>query len=98
MWCLAHRIELAIKDALKSICFKLIDEMLLRLYYLYEKSSKKLRQLEEIIADLSGCLTFEGGGTKPIRASGTRWVGHELRWCIHKPLGNSLRRFNSECS
>ena len=78
MWCLAHRIELAIKDALKSTCFKLIDEMLLRLYYLYEKSSKKLRQLEEIIADLSGYLTFEGGGTKPIRASGTRWVGHKL--------------------
>ena len=78
MWCLAHRIELAIKDALKSTCFKLIDEMLLRLYYLYEKSSKKLRQLEEIIADVSGCLTFEGGGTKPIRASGTRWVGHKL--------------------
>ena len=31
MWCIAHRIELAIKDALKGTAFDLIDEMLLRL-------------------------------------------------------------------
>ena len=41
MWCLAHRIELAIKDALKSTCFKLIDEILLRLYYLYMKNLQR---------------------------------------------------------
>ena len=38
MWCMAHRLELAIKDALKGTTFDEIDEMLLRLYYLYEKS------------------------------------------------------------
>ena len=43
MWCIAHRLELAIKDALKSTAFGLIDELLLRLYYLYEKSPKKCR-------------------------------------------------------
>ena len=43
MWCLAHRLELAIKDALSDSCFDLIDDMLLRLYYLYEKSPKKCR-------------------------------------------------------
>ena len=32
MWCLAHRVELAIKDALSHTSFELIDEMLLRLY------------------------------------------------------------------
>ena len=42
MWCIAHRLELAIKDALKSTAFGLIDELLLRLYYLYEKSPKKM--------------------------------------------------------
>ena len=36
MWCMAHRMELAIKDALKGTTFDEINEMLLRLYYLYE--------------------------------------------------------------
>ena len=34
MWCLAHRAELAIKDALKSFTFDRIDDMILRLYYI----------------------------------------------------------------
>ena len=38
MWYLAHRLELAVRDALKGTCFELIDEMLLTLYYLHEKS------------------------------------------------------------
>ena len=38
--CSAHCAELAVKDALKGTCFNLIDEMLLRLYYIYEKSQK----------------------------------------------------------
>ena len=51
-WCLAHCVELAVKDALKGTSFDLIDEMLLRLYYIYEKSPKKCRELEEIVNDL----------------------------------------------
>ena len=46
MWCLAHRLELAIKDALKVSYFDMIDEMLFRLYLLYEKSPKKCQELE----------------------------------------------------
>ena len=45
-WCLAHRVELAVKDSLKRKLFDDIDEMLLRLYYIYEKSPKKCRGLE----------------------------------------------------
>ena len=45
-WCLAHRLELALKDALKATYFATLDEMLMRLYYLYEKSPKKCAQLE----------------------------------------------------
>ena len=37
-WCFAHCLELACKDSLCSHLFNDIDEMLLRLYYLYEKS------------------------------------------------------------
>lgn len=32
MWCLAHRLELAVQDALKHTWFDHIEEMLLRLY------------------------------------------------------------------
>ena len=43
MWCLAHRLKLSIKDALSNTTFDLVDEMLLRLYYVYEKSPKKCK-------------------------------------------------------
>ena len=70
--------ELAIKDALNGTAFDLIDEMLLRLYYLYKKSPKKCRELEEVVSDLKECLLFQDGGVKPIRASGSRWISHKL--------------------
>ena len=72
MWCLAHRLELAVKDALKSTAFDAVDDMLLKLYYLYEKLPKKCRELEEVISDLKGCITFDEAGVKPIRASTRR--------------------------
>lgn len=78
MWCLAHRLELAVKDALRGTAFDLIDEMLLRLYYIYDKSPRKSRELEDIIADLRGCLSFDDAGVRPLRASGTRWVTHKV--------------------
>ena len=40
-WCYTHQLELACKDAFSSKLFHDIDSMLLRLYYLYEKSPKK---------------------------------------------------------
>ncbi len=78
MWCLAHRVELAIKNALSQTSFSLVDEMLLRLYYIYEKSPKKCRQLVEIVNDLRDCLTLDDKGIKPVRASGSWWVTHKL--------------------
>ena len=60
MWCLAHRLELAIKDTLKGTSFDQIDEMLLRLDYIYERSPKKCRQLEDIITHLKGRLSIDG--------------------------------------
>ena len=40
-WCLAHHLELAVKDALKSTLFDDADNMLMRVYYIYKKSPKK---------------------------------------------------------
>ena len=42
MRCMVHMLELAVKDAFKKTSFDLVDEMLLRLYLLYEVSQKML--------------------------------------------------------
>ena len=78
MWCLAHRLELAVKDALNGTSFDFIDEMLFRLYYIYEKSPKKCRELEGIVSDLQGCLEFDDAGVRPVQSSGSRWVSDKL--------------------
>ena len=44
-WCYGHCLELACKDALTSNLFKTVSEMLLKLYLIYSKSPKKIREL-----------------------------------------------------
>lgn len=78
-WCYAHRLELACKNALTSTTFKSIEEMLLRLYFLYEKSPKKIRELEEIVEDLKEVFEFPPSGNKPIRSQGSRWINHKRK-------------------
>ena len=65
---------------LKGTALYAVDNMLLKLYDLYEKSPKKCRQLEDIISDLKACVTLDNGGlgSRPVRASGSRWVSHKL--------------------
>ena len=46
LWCIAHRLELSLKDGLADTCFKLIDEMLLNIYLLYYKSPKKIERVK----------------------------------------------------
>ena len=77
-WCVAHRLELALKDALNNTYFKEVDEVLLRLNYLYEKGPKKLRGLRELHLAYKESLEFAEGSLKPKRASGTRWIAHKL--------------------
>ena len=70
--CFNHRLELAIKDALKGSFFDEIDTMLLKLYYLYKKSPKRLRELR-----MFGEI-YEKVVPKPAKASGTRWIAHKV--------------------
>ena len=81
-WCLSHRLELSLKDALKSTFFDTIDDLLLRMYYLYEKSPKKCRALDDIILELKSCFEESEvplkGGIRPIRACGTRFIAHKV--------------------
>ena len=47
IWCFSHRLELAIKDALKEF-IEPVEESLRHLFYLYTKSSKKFRELKNL--------------------------------------------------
>ena len=78
-WCYNHRLELACHDALFSSLFIDINEMLLRLYYLYEKSPKKCRELSDVVTDLKEVFDFPDGGNLPVRAHGTRWISHKRK-------------------
>ena len=53
----------------------------MKLYYLYNKSPKKLRSLKQLVEDLDGLVDLvnnatEDDGVVPIKACGTRWIGH----------------------
>ena len=78
VWCSAHHLEMAIKDALKNTFFYTIKERMLRLYYIYRKAPKNCRELEDLIAELSECLDTSEfptiGGSRPIHACGTRFI------------------------
>ena len=78
-WCYAHRLELACKDAFSSSIFSSVQEMLLSLYYLYEKSSKKFRDLACIVEDLKQVFDLTQGGSRLIRSCGTRWITHKRK-------------------
>jgi len=81
-WGMVHRLELAIKDALKATFFHEIDEMLRQIYYLYTKSSKKCRELEDVIVEMKACFEESGfaneGRNHPVRASGTRFITRKV--------------------
>lgn len=78
-WCYAHRLELASKNGLDGRLFKSVEEMLLRLYYLYKKSPKKTRELAAVVDDLKEVYEFPEAGNVPIRSEGSRWINHKRR-------------------
>ena len=82
IWCLAHRLELAIRDALKKTYFSEVDDFLLRVYYVYSKSPKKCKELEDVVSELKECLDPsefpDDGGVRPLRACGTRFISHKV--------------------
>ena len=80
-WCLAHHLELSLKDTLASTYFSVIDDMLMRIYHLYEKSPKKCAKLADVVDELRQCLEesdMPTRGNRPLRACGTRFVAHKI--------------------
>ena len=78
VWCLAQKLELGIKDAL-SDWIKPVEVNLQYLYYMYEKSSKKPRELKELFSILTEVYVFENQEVKPHRATCTRWIAQKLK-------------------
>ena len=76
-WCFAHYLELACKDSLCTQLFKDIEDMLMKLYYLYERSPKKCRELNDIVGDLKEVFELSDGGNLPVRSQGSRWISHK---------------------
>ena len=56
-WCVAHHLELALKDSLGKTAFLKVDELILHMYYLYKKLPKKLQQLREL-ANVKKCINL----------------------------------------
>ena len=69
--CFNHRIELALKDASHASPFGDIDNMLMKLYYLYKKSPKGYREIKELSEAYADSIP------KPCKTHGTRWIGHK---------------------
>jgi len=53
--------------------------MLLRLYYLYEKSPKKSCDLSDLVKDLKDVYEFPDDDNLPVRACGSRWIAHKQK-------------------
>ena len=53
--------------------------MLLQLYYLYKKSTKKTRELMAVVEELKEVFELPDSGIIPIRSEGSRWINHKRR-------------------
>ena len=87
MWCLSHRLELALKDVLSN-WMNQINKCLTNLFHLYKNSSKKLREMQEMYAIVCDMFEFESTQVKPHKASDTRWVDHHM-----KAMSNFVDKF-----
>ena len=78
---MAHCLELSLKDALSGTYFSTINDMLIRVYYLYEKSPKMCVELADVVDELRPCLEesdMPNRGNRPLQACGTRFVAHKV--------------------
>ena len=75
------------KRCLKSYSIFSHRRNALQLYYIYDKSPQKCREMEEIITDLQQYLEFNDGRVRLVQANGSRWVTHKA---------NAMRRVLSK--
>ena len=71
--CFNHSLELAVKDTFSTTFFKEDDNMLLKLFYLHQKSPNRLRGLK-----MFGEM-YDQSIPKPYKSYGTRWIAHKVK-------------------
>ena len=71
--CFNHSLELAVKDTFNTTFFKEVDNMLLKLFYLYRESPKRLRELK-----MFGEM-YDQSIPKLCKSYGTTWIAHEVK-------------------
>ena len=71
--CFNHSLELAFKDTFNIAFFKEVDNMLLKLFYLYQKSPKHLIELK-----MFGEM-YDQSIPKPYKSYGTRLTAHTVK-------------------
>ena len=96
--CMAHRLELAFKDFLKTVpAFQQLDRVLLNLYLFYHDSTVRRAMLK---------LSYDSLGEKnliPTRVGGTRWLPHLKRafhqlWTGYKAIVQHLGQVSNVTS
>ena len=88
VWCFSHKLELALKDAIKEV-LKSADTSLCDFCYLHAKSSMKHRKLKNPFNLLAGQFETYSAGVRPMKATGTRWIDHKTRAmaCVVEQFG-----------
>lgn len=91
--CMAHRLELTLKDAAKKqqLFNKAISVLAMGLYYFYRNSYLNRSMLKTTYAALQ--QKEDQKLLIPCRAGGTRWIGHQLR-----AVTNLLRSYKFICN
>lgn len=76
--CLAHRLELCIKDAAKTVKLydKTVSVLAMGLYYFYHNSSLNRAMLKRSCVALK--TEYDNDLLLPTRVGGTRWIGHTV--------------------
>ena len=71
--CFNHSLEFAVKDTFDKSFFKEVNSILLKLFYLYSKSPKRLRELKMFSE------TYKISIPKPYKSYDSRWIAHEVK-------------------
>ena len=93
-WSFAHQLELACKSSFTSSLYEEMNDLLIHLYSLCNKSPQKTHQLLPIVEDLKEVFYFpETEDPVPVHNQGTRWVNHK-----RKVLQRIVDRFGVYCT
>lgn len=93
-WSFPHQLESACKSSFTSSLYEEINDLLIHLFSLCNKSPQKTYQLLPIVEDLKEVFHFpETGDPVPVHDQGTRWVNHK-----RKALQRIVDRFGVYCT